>query len=271
MVRTRAQAARNSSSVNGPKSALLSLPPEIRNNIYIYVFDGKGCLDLWGNYEQPKHHVFANCADKPYAPRPDLSLLFVCRQVYSEAALLAYSKIPLVIGTGPVRKELQKLAGLVDASFTLPDYTQPRLATLATKIGLDKISAVSHLVIRDNSKLWSFVESAKDPVSVICEQSSVRELLKGLTTITFSNDRLWSEFVTLKEGEAWIHQELSTDQLAKLIRLYPKLREIRVITANREPRLNEFWQDCELEVEVCPVVDGVVLHPTTGEVLVSGR
>ena len=271
MVRTRAQAARNSSSANGPKSALLSLPPEIRNSIYSYVFDGKHCLDLWGNYEQPKHHVFANCADKPYAPRPDLSLLFVCRQVYSEAALLAYSKIPLVIGTGPVRKELQKLAGLVDASFALPDYTQPRLATLATKIGLDKISAVSHLVIRDNSKLWSFVESAKDPVSVICEQSSVRELLKGLTTITFSNDRLWSEFVTLKEGEAWIHQELSTDRLAKLIRLYPKLREIRVITANREPRLNEFWQDCELEVEVCPVVDGVVLHPTTGEVLVSGR
>lgn len=74
------------------ESLLLRLPPEIKNCIWAYVLGGK-VLDVkcFENYE--KSHVRDTTAiSQDSFPEYSHALLQVCRQIYTETALLPFSK-----------------------------------------------------------------------------------------------------------------------------------------------------------------------------------
>jgi hypothetical protein len=68
--------------VETPKCRFLGLPPEIRNIIYHYVLIEPGAL----------HFIQLPTGTKLLEPRVWLSLLFACRQVYTEATKILYGE-----------------------------------------------------------------------------------------------------------------------------------------------------------------------------------
>ena len=79
-----------SSKSNAVKSPLLRLPAEIRNIIFLYVFDVAGYQLELDNYYGDRRVVLSGSEGYLSWRRYVLRLLLVCRQVHAETALLAY-------------------------------------------------------------------------------------------------------------------------------------------------------------------------------------
>ena len=100
---------------NASTSRLLRLPPEIRIRIYEYVFGGQRlCIDFCGpqykdNYTTHLGRRFYHFNMVKGSDRKlDLRLLRVCRQIFTEAALLPYAQNEFTFRSQKARRQFQK-------------------------------------------------------------------------------------------------------------------------------------------------------------------
>ena len=100
---------------NVSTSPLLRLPPEIRLRIYKHVFGGQR---LWMDFRRPKYKygdgthlggrfTYLNM-DMDTNGKLDIGLLRVCRQIFTEAALLPYALNEFTFESQLARREFEK-------------------------------------------------------------------------------------------------------------------------------------------------------------------
>jgi hypothetical protein len=74
----------------GSKLPLLRLPGEIRNQIYEYFLTQSTFIFISKDTPNPRFSKFSRYGLQE-SLRPDLALVFTCRKIHHEAALLAFS------------------------------------------------------------------------------------------------------------------------------------------------------------------------------------
>lgn len=230
-----------------PQSRLLSLPAELRNSIYDYVFadvQDNVCLDLEGGYNMV-HKVVDK---KPRSVHNEdntsrLSLLLTCRQINTEASGIAYSKMSMSLDTvfpNPcdfrTRAQEALLEGGSRLSMIMATITSTFLGTNLAAIpvmGFPSTEVLVHLLTFNSPTMDSQTSTAfctAKCLSLSWYHGLIHNLFHTVKRIVLDGedqemDRL---YLALTEGASWLSVTMEPYEASDVLKVFSNLEEIVV-------------------------------------------
>lgn len=219
------------------RSSFLGLPPEVRNQIYGYVLTNAsekvglslvaGTNARW--YEQRRKNRWRKIG-MDTLPTP-LALIVTCKQVYNEARLMIYAKLPFFIGEIPM---IPREPGVDDSKIAANmRYRQALFKALTDSkipIGLKNMQRIQHL---EFIKAKEFMFALRFKADMDDEFGSagpadhdlVQQLTSGVRSVTV-HTTLYRTWLPLKFG--FYRRDYTSFPVGKLRDTFPKLEKILV-------------------------------------------
>ena len=239
---------------------LLSLHPELRNTIYEYVFadiQDNMVIHLEGGANE-KHRVKAKGHETEGVPSA-LDLLLTCKQIYNEAAGIAYSKLSLTLGTVHQKRKVRRaLEGYDNARLTVLLNTFAKELRATTRSHITRMYFRDFRAMRDLSEYSSMERyplTGTDAETDNCTENCLRyatwnqlvhRAFHNIRTITIDlskNHVSDSRFARLKAGASWLSLVWQPNRVSWLIKAFSNLEEIVVRRENGEQQVS-YVRDC---------------------------
>ena len=195
----RAPQGGSTSALTG-KSSFLDLPPELRNRIYDYVLENactKVVISLLGGTNARWHNQRRKAKWRQIGmdtlPSP-LALLVTCKQVYSEAKLMVYHKLPFFVGKIPfIPRDLETQDNKIAATMIYRQALFKQLTDGKIAIGLQNLQTIQRIEFSEAREFLHFLKHKRDTDEYFratgpANRDIIPKLFKGVKTVVVHTD-----------------------------------------------------------------------------------
>lgn len=230
-------------------SPLLSLPPELRNKIYDYVLadvQDNVCIDLEGK-DNIVHKVVAKKTRS--VPTEDktsrLSLFLTCRQINTEASLIAFSKMSMSLDTvfpNPADFDEDGVEVIRESGLRLGmimvgvvnSFSDAKLAAISV-MEFPNTRILVHLLTFD-SPVLEIDPLTDSPCTAKCaslaqhQEGMIHHMLHNVKRIILNqeNERFNDHYKALTKGASWLSVTMQHYQVEAVLSIFSNLEEIVV-------------------------------------------